>query len=63
MQTVARAADPQAVAAVKLVSWVTPGAIWPSENDFSMLRLALLCLLPQLAGVLLMVGRGANEPH
>jgi hypothetical protein len=58
MQTVAQAADPQAVAAAKLVSWVTAGAISPSENDFTMLRLMLLCLLPQLAGVLLMVGRG-----
>lgn len=57
MQTVAQAADPQAVAAVKLVSWVTAGTFSPSENDFGMLRLILLCLLPQLAGVLLMVGR------
>ena len=57
MQAVAQTADPQAVAAVKLVSWVTAGAISPSENDFSMLRLMLLCLLQQLAGVLLMVGR------
>jgi hypothetical protein len=57
VQTVAQAADPQAVAAAKLVSWVTAGAISPSENDFSMLRLMLLCLLPQLAGVLIMVGR------
>ena len=57
MQTVARAADPQAVAAVKLASWVTASAISPKENDFGMLRLALLCLLPQLAGILIMVGR------
>jgi hypothetical protein len=57
MQAVAQTADPQAVVAVKLVSWVTAGAISPSENDFNMLRLMLLCLLPQLAGVLLMVGR------
>jgi hypothetical protein len=57
MQTVAQAADPVAVAAVKLVAWITHGAISPSENDFGMLRLALLCLLPQLAGVLIMVGR------
>jgi len=57
MRAVAQTADPQAVAAVKLVSWVTAGAISPSENDFNMLRLMLLCLLPQLAGVLLMVGR------
>jgi hypothetical protein len=57
MQNVAQAADPQAVAAVKLVSWVTAGAISPNENDFSMLRLMLLCLLPQLGGLLVMVAR------
>jgi hypothetical protein len=60
MLTVAQAADPQAVAAVKLVSWVTAGAVRPTENDIGMLRLALLCLLPQLAGVLIMVTRGAS---
>ena len=36
MQALAQTADPQAVAAVKLVSWVTAGAISPSENDFNM---------------------------
>ena len=60
MQTAAQAADPQAVAAIKLVAWISHGAISPSENDFSMLRLMLLCLLPQLAGVLFMVGRGSK---
>jgi len=56
-QTVAQAAHPQAVAATKLVSWVTAGAISPSENDFGMLRLMLLCLVPQLGGLLVMVAR------
>jgi hypothetical protein len=60
MQTVAQAADPQAVAAIKLVAWISRGSISPSENDFSMLRLMLLCLLPQLAGLLFMVGRGSK---
>jgi hypothetical protein len=60
MQAVAQTADPQTEEAVKLVSWLTAGAISPSENDFGMLRLALLCLLPQLAGILLMVGRGSK---
>jgi len=60
MRQVEQAADPQTTAATKLVSWVTAGAISPNENDFGMLRLALLCLLPQLAGVLLMVGRGSK---
>jgi hypothetical protein len=57
MQAVAQTADPQALAATKLVSWVTTGAVSPSENDFGMLRLALLCLLPQLGGLLVMVAR------
>ena len=56
-QTVAQAADPQAVAVTKLVSWVTAGAISPSENDFGMPRLTLLCLVPQLGGLLVMVAR------
>jgi hypothetical protein len=30
----------------------------PSENDFAMLRLMLLRLLPQLGGLLLMIARG-----
>jgi len=60
MRQVEQTADPQTTAATKLVSWVTAGAISPNENDFGMLRLALLCLLPQLAGVLLMVGRGSK---
>jgi hypothetical protein len=56
-QSVAQAADPQTVTAIKLVSWVTHGAVSPNENDFNMLRLMLLCLLPQLGGVLLLVAR------
>src|SRR5260370_32283525 len=39
MPTVARKADPQAVAAVKNASSGTAGAISPSENQFSMLTL------------------------
>jgi hypothetical protein len=48
-QSVARAADPQTMAAVKLVSWVTAGAISPSENDFGMLRLMLPACCRNLA--------------
>jgi hypothetical protein len=29
----------------------------PTENDFAMLRLMLLTLLPQVGGILLMIGR------
>jgi hypothetical protein len=48
-QSVGRAADPQTMAAVKLVSWVTAGAISPSENDFGMLRLMLPACCRNLA--------------
>jgi hypothetical protein len=57
MTNVAQGADPQTDAARKLVSWLSAGKVTPSGDDFSMLRLALLALLPQLGGVLLMVGR------
>jgi hypothetical protein len=55
--TVTGTADPQSAAAIRMVGWVTGGAIRPTEDDFAMVRLALLCLLPQLGGVLLMIGR------
>jgi hypothetical protein len=57
MQTVAGTADPQALAAVNLVAWVTAGAVRPTEDDIGMLRLMLMVLLPQAGGLLLMVGR------
>jgi hypothetical protein len=53
---VARASDPQVAQASALVAWMTP--LRPSENDFAMVRLALLTLLPQLGGLVLMVSRG-----
>jgi hypothetical protein len=53
----AASADPQSEAAVRLVAWVSGGALRPSGNDFAMLRLVLLALLPQIGGVLLMVSR------
>jgi hypothetical protein len=58
MLSVEKSADPQTAAAVKLVSWITAGSVRPSENDVGMLRLMLLCLLPQLGGLVVMVGRG-----
>ncbi|MGJ4999294.1 hypothetical protein ACQR0Z_33050 [Bradyrhizobium sp. HKCCYLS3077] len=57
MATVSQTADPQTQAAIKLVAWVTQGRLTPSADDFAMLRLILLALLPQLGGILLMVGR------
>lgn len=57
MHAVEQTADPQTEAAIKIVAWVSAGALRPSGNDFAMLRLGLLALLPQIGGILLMVGR------
>jgi hypothetical protein len=58
-QAVGQAADPQTDAAIRIVAWATRGALQPTGNDFVMLRLILLALLPQIGGILLMVGRSA----
>jgi hypothetical protein len=63
MATVEHTADPQTDAAVKLVAWVTHGWLKPSGDDFAMLRLILLALLPQIGGILLMVSRSAIRPR
>jgi hypothetical protein len=60
MQAVAQTADPQTDAAIRIVAWTTHGALQPTGNDFAMLRLVLLALLPQIGGILLMVGRSAG---
>lgn len=52
---VSATADPQTASAAKLVAWVTVGRFHPSADDFGMLRLLLLTLLPQLGGLVLMV--------
>ncbi len=57
MASVASTADPQTQAATRIVAWATMSRVQPTENDFAMLRLALLALLPQIGGVLLMVAR------
>jgi hypothetical protein len=62
MASVGQTADPQNDAAIKLVAWVTRGAIRPSGDDFAMLRLVLLAMLPQIGGILLMVSRSAMRP-
>jgi len=48
-------ADPQATEASKLIKWLTNYK--PTADDFSMFRLALLRLLPQIGGLVLMVAR------
>jgi len=62
MASVGQTADPQTDAAIKLVAWATHGVLRPSGDDFAMLRLVLLALLPQIGGILLMVGRSAMRP-
>lgn len=57
MGTVAATADPQTEAAIRIVAWVSRGMLQPTGDDFAMLRLVLLALLPQIGGILLMVGR------
>ncbi|MDA9450781.1 MULTISPECIES: hypothetical protein [unclassified Bradyrhizobium] len=54
---IGRAADPQTDAAVKLVAWATFGSLRPASEDFAMLRLVLLALLPQVGGLLMLVAR------
>jgi hypothetical protein len=52
---VAAGADPQAAQVAALVAWASP---WrPSPDGVALARLALLALLPQLGGLVLMAGR------
>ena len=55
--SVGQTADPQTDAAIKLIAWVSGGMLRPTADDFAMLRLTLLALLPQIGGILLMIGR------
>jgi hypothetical protein len=57
MRSVEQTADPQTQAAIRVVAWLSRGALQPSGDDFAMLRLVLLALLPQIGGILLMIGR------
>lgn len=57
MRDVEQAADPQTEAASRIVAWASMGALKPTGDDFGMLRLILLALLPQVGGILLMIGR------
>ena len=57
MHSVEETADPQTNAAIRLVAWLSHGWLQPTANDFAMLRLVLLALLPQIGGLLLMIGR------
>jgi hypothetical protein len=55
--SVGQGADPQTDAVVRLIVWGTRGMLRPGSEDFAMVRLILLALLPQIGGILMMVGR------
>jgi len=57
MTSVGQAADPQTEAAIKLVAWISGGVMRPVPEDFAMLRITLLALLPQIGGMLLLIRR------
>jgi hypothetical protein len=57
LNSVEHAADPQTDAAAKIVAWLSAGTAKPGADGFAMLRLMLLALLPQIGGILLMIGR------
>ena len=57
MRSVEQTADPQTESAIRIVAWASRGMLQPTGDDFAMLRLVLLALLPQIGGILLMVGR------
>lgn len=59
---VSATSDPQIASAAKLITWVSLGRFHPSADDFAMLRLLLLTILPQLGGLVLMVAtKGASR--
>lgn len=62
LRSVEITADPQTDAAMKIVSWISRGTLTPSADDFAMVRLILLALLPQIGGLLLMIAR-KKESH
>lgn len=61
LSSVEHAADPQTDAAIKIVAWLSAGTAKPAADGFAMLRLMLLALLPQIGGILLMIGRAREE--
>jgi hypothetical protein len=57
MRSIEQTADPQTQSAIRVVAWLSRGVLKPTGDDFAMLRLVLLALLPQIGGILLVVGR------
>lgn len=61
LSSVEHASDPQADVAIKIVTWLSVGRLKPTADDFTMLRLVLVALLPQLGGLLLMISGRARR--
>jgi hypothetical protein len=49
------AADPQADTAARLITWTSFGLITVTSNDIHLARIAGMTLVPQLAGLVLML--------
>jgi hypothetical protein len=56
-------ADPQAATAAKLMNWLSAGLINVTTADIGMGRIALFTLLPQCAGLVLMLAMGVWQPE
>jgi hypothetical protein len=63
VRSVEQTADPQTESAIRIVAWASRGMLRPTGDDFAMLRLVLLALLPQIGGILLMVGRAERPSY
>jgi hypothetical protein len=63
MRSVEQSADPQTEAATRMAAWLTRARLQPTGDDFAMVRLFLLALLPQIGGILLMIARPAPGPR
>jgi hypothetical protein len=56
-------ADPQAATAAKLINWASAGLVKVTTADIGMGRIALFTLLPQCAGLVLMLAMGLWQPE
>jgi hypothetical protein len=52
MRSIEQTADPQKEAESRIVTWASGGLLKPTGDDFAMVRLILLALLPQIGGIL-----------
>jgi len=57
LSSVEHGADAPTDAPAKTLASLTAGTIKPRVDGFAMLRLMLLALLPQIGGIVLMIGR------